>query len=75
MLKREANGWILTDEANTLMHLSYWMDTDGIEAGNRKQIVDNSLSIFAVENRDGELVMPVTHDRFGDALFDFFHPF
>ncbi len=70
-LKREGNGWILTDEASTLMHLSYWLDTDALESGNRKQIVDNSLSSFSVENRDGELVVPVHENRFGDALFDF----
>ena len=70
-LKREGDGWILTDEASTIMHLSYWLDTDAIESGNRKQIVDNSLSTFAVENRDGELVIPVREERFGDALFDF----
>ncbi|MDR3570651.1 MAG: DUF1828 domain-containing protein [Candidatus Pacebacteria bacterium] len=70
-LKREGDGWILTDEASTIMHLSYWLDTDAIESGNRKQIVDSSLSSFAVENRDGELVIPVIENRFGDALFDF----
>jgi Domain of unknown function DUF1828 len=70
-LKREPEGWVLTDEANTIMHLSYWLDTDVIESGNRKQIVDNSLSTFSVENRDGELVIPVLEGRFGDALFNF----
>jgi hypothetical protein len=71
VLKREGSGWILTDEASTLMHLSYWLDTDALESGNRKQIVDNSLSTFSVQNRDGEFVVPVAEDRFGDALFDF----
>jgi hypothetical protein len=70
-LKRESDGWILTDEANTIMHLSYWMDTDAIESGNRKEIVDGSLSTFSVENRDGELVIPVSGERFGNALFNF----
>jgi hypothetical protein len=71
-LKREQDGWILTDEANTIMHLSYWMDVDALETeGNRKEIVDNSLSLFSVENRDGELVKPITEERFGDALFTF----
>ncbi len=70
-LKREGDGWILTDEASTIMHLSYWLDTDAIESGNRRLIVDNSLSAFAVENRDGELVLPVSENQFGDALFDF----
>lgn len=70
-LKRDNGGWILSDEANTIMHLSYWLDTDAIASGNRKQIVDSSLSTFSVENRDGELVIPVVDDRFGDALFNF----
>jgi hypothetical protein len=70
-LKREGDGWILTDEASTIMHLSYWLDTDAIESGNRRQIVDSSLSSFSVENRDGELIVPIIENRFGDALFDF----
>jgi Domain of unknown function DUF1828 len=70
-LKRGDAGWILSDEANTIMHLSYWLDTDAIASGNRKQIVDTSLATFSVENRDGELVIPVIEDRFGDALFNF----
>jgi hypothetical protein len=70
-LKREGDGWVLTDEASTIMHLSYWLDTDAIDSGNRRQIVDSSLASFSVENRDGELVIPIIEDRFGDALFDF----
>lgn len=52
------------------MHLSYWLDEQAVESGNRKEIVDSSLSVFGVENRDGELIIPVTEDRFGDALFN-----
>ena len=71
-LKKEGDGWVLTDEANSLMHLSYSMDVDVLEdEGNRKEIFDNSLSLFSVENRGGELVKPVAGGRFGDALFNF----
>jgi hypothetical protein len=71
-LKKEGDGWILTDEANSLMHLSYSMEVDVLEdEGNRKEIFDNSLSLFSVENRGGELVKPVVDSRFGDALFNF----
>ena len=71
VLKRESAGWILTDEAHTLMHLSYWLDEDDIESGNRHEILQGSLAAYAVANRGGELVIPVTEERFGDALFDF----
>jgi hypothetical protein len=70
-LRRENDGWILSDEASTIMHLSYWMDADAITYGNRQEIVENSLSTYSVENRDGELVIPVREDGFGDALFNF----
>ena len=69
-LKREADQWILSDEASTLMHLSYWLDDKAIESGNSKEIVNSSLSAFSVQNRDGELIIPVVEDRFGDALFN-----
>ena len=72
VLKREGDNWILTDEAHTLMHLSYWLDEKELEkSGNRHEIIQGSLSSFSVENRDGEFVIPVSGERFGDALFNF----
>lgn len=70
VLKQEDGDWILTDEATTLMHLSYDLDDD-IEEGKRAEIIENSLSGFSVENREGELVIPVSEGRFGDALYNF----
>jgi hypothetical protein len=74
VLKKEEERWILTDEAHTLMHLSYWMDDKALEEGaigNRKEIMDSSLSSYFVQNRGGELIIPVNEARFGDALFNF----
>jgi len=71
VLKREGETWVLTDEASTLMHLSYWLDEQDIESGNRLEIIQGSLAGFFVENRNGELVIPVRDGRFGDALFNF----
>jgi hypothetical protein len=69
VLKQENGNWILTDEATTLMHLSYQMDEQDLEVGNRAEIIENSLHGFSVQNRDGELVIPVAEGRFGDALY------
>jgi Domain of unknown function DUF1828 len=71
-LKREGDRWILSDEASTIMHLSYWLDEEDATkpGGKRREIIDNSLATFSVENRDGELIIPVKEDRFGDALFN-----
>lgn len=71
ILKRDRDEWIITDEASTFMHLSYWLEEKAVESGNRQEIVKNSLSYFSVQNRDGELVIPVVDNRFGDALFNF----
>lgn len=71
VLKRENENWILTDEATTLMHLSYKVDDQDLESGNRGEIIENSLASFSVSNRDGELMIPITEGRFGDALFSF----
>src|SRR5262245_41507243 len=62
-LKKEAGNWIITDEASTMMHLSYDVDDKDIESGNRAQIIENSLAGFSVQNREGELVIPVTGDQ------------
>lgn len=70
-LKREGEGWILSDEASTLMHLSYWLEDKATESGNRKEIVESSLAGFSVQNRNGELIIPIVECRFGDALFNF----
>jgi hypothetical protein len=70
VLKREHGAWILTDEASTLMHLSYWLDETELE-GNRSEIIHSSLEGFSVEDRDGEFVIAVEEERFGDALYNF----
>src|SRR6266481_514510 len=71
VLKRENGNWILSDEGNTLMHLSYQLNEADIESGNRGQIIEGSLAGYSVQNRNGELVIPVSEGRFGDALFNF----
>jgi hypothetical protein len=71
VLKQENGNWILTDEATTLMHVSYQMEEQDLEVGNRAEIIENSLHGFSVQNREGELVIPVSEGRFGDALYNF----
>lgn len=70
-LKREGDHWILSDEASTIMHLSYWLDEDATKpGGKRRDIIDSSLAAYSVQNRNGELIIPIKEDRFGDALFN-----
>lgn len=71
VLRRENSHWLLSDEGHTLMHLSYSMDTRDLQAGTRRKIIDNALSIYSVQDQDGELILPVQDDLFGDSLYSF----
>ncbi len=72
VLRNEGAAWVLSDEGHTLMHLSYDVDLDDIlRAGNRHTIVENALSFFGAEDRDGELVSAVDGEQYGDALYSF----
>ena len=71
VIKCENNRWVLTDEGHTYMHLTYDLDEKDLQRGNRQKIIANALSVFSVEDRDGELLLKVPEERYGDALFSF----
>lgn len=69
LLKRIDGDWTLTDEGHTFMHLSY--DVPQFDQGNRWSIIERALAGSGVENSDGEILLPVPGEDFGDALFTF----
>ncbi len=71
VLKQEAGQWVLTDEGHTYMHLTYDLDENSLHRCTRQQIISNVLSAFTVEDREGELRVPITGEEYGDALYDF----
>ncbi len=71
VLKRDGEGWVLSDEAHTYMHLTYDMDERDLHRGTRQTIISNALSVFEIEDREGELVLGVPGERYGDALYSF----
>lgn len=71
VLKQRQNRWALSDEAHTFMHLTYDIDESDLHRGNRQQVISDALSVFRVEDIDGELVMEVPDQNYGDALYDF----
>ncbi len=60
-----------SDTGHTFMHLSYWLDVDAIESGNRARILDEHLQQFEAEERDGELVLGAPRPELGRSLFRF----
>lgn len=71
VLKREQSAWALSDEGHTYMHLTYDLDEKDLHRGTRQKIITNALSAFSVQDRDGELVLWVPNEQFGDALYSF----
>ena len=68
-LRSEEGGWVLTDEAHTYMQLSYDLTERDLHSGTRQKIISSALSMFQVEDRDGELLVEVSENQFGDALY------
>ena len=71
VLKRENDGWVLSDEGHTYMHLTYDLDEKDLHRGTRQKIISNALSMFSVEDKEGELRLLIPEGQYGDALFSF----
>ena len=71
VLKKDGNRWILSDEAHTYMHVTYEMDEKSLYSGTRREIILKALSMFEVEDRNGELILEVQDGDYGDALYSF----
>jgi hypothetical protein len=51
--------------------LTYDIDEKDLQRGTRQKIIGNALSVFRIDDREGELVFPIKDERYGDALFSF----
>ncbi|MDE3242523.1 MAG: DUF1828 domain-containing protein [Nitrospirota bacterium] len=71
VLKREQGRWILSDEGHTYMHLTYDLDEKDLQRGTRQKIITSALSAFAVDDRNGELILGIQDNHYGDALYSF----
>ncbi len=71
VLRQENGGWVLSDEGHTFMRLTYDLDAKDLQRGTRQKIISNTLSVFQVEDRDGELRLMVEDGQYGDALYSF----
>ena len=71
VLKRDNGRWVLSDEGHTYMHLTYDLDEKDLQRGTRQKIITSALSVFSVQDREGELIVPIQNDLYGDALYSF----
>ena len=71
VLKKENERWLLSDESHTYRHLAYDIDEKLLYSGTRWKLISKALSMFEVENRSGELILDVSDEHYGEALYDF----
>ena len=71
ILKKEPEGWILSDEGHTYMHLTYDIEEQQLFRGIRQDIISKALSAFGVKDRDGELILEIRDTGYGNALYAF----
>jgi len=71
VLKREGDAWLLSDEGHTFMRLTYDLEEKDLQRGSRQKIISNALTSFEVNDREGELVLRVSDQKYGDALYSF----
>ena len=71
VLKKEGERWLLSDEAHTYRHLTYDIDEKLLYSGTRWKLISKALSMFEVEDRNGELILDVSDAYYGEALYDF----
>jgi hypothetical protein len=71
ILKNTVSGWILSDEGHTFMHLSYDMDIDSLDKGNREKIISTTLCVFGINEKDGVLYARVNDENMGNVFFNY----
>ena len=73
VLKRDRYGshWVLSDEGNTIMRLTYDIDEIVLGRGTRRRIISDALTMFGAEEQSGEIVLRIEDAQFGNALFSF----
>jgi hypothetical protein len=69
VMRADGDGWALTDEGHTFMHISYY-EVD-LDSKTRRRLMDQVLATYGVQDNDGELTLRVVGDRYGDSLFTF----
>jgi hypothetical protein len=53
------------------MHLTYGMDEKSFTAGTCQRIIADAITMFGLDDREGELTINVPGESYGDALYSF----
>jgi len=71
VLKKDNDRWSLTDEGHTFLQLTYELEDADFQQPTRREIINKTVSGFGLQNRNGELVLPINDREYGEALYTF----
>lgn len=71
--RKDDETFIVSDEGNCLMRLSYDLDMDQINKGLRNEIIESLSSHYQIENRLGEFRIITSKKKLADAIFRMIH--
>ncbi len=71
ILRRAGGKWYLTDEGHTFLQLTYELEDADFQQPTRREIIDKTVSGLGLQNRNGELVLPIEDHEYGEALYTF----
>lgn len=67
----DTGAWVVTDEGDTLMHLSYRTALQSLRKGNRKDIMGRLFRQYGIDEIQGELRINTNQNDLGNAVFTF----
>jgi hypothetical protein len=70
-LRKTPTGWELTDEGHTFLQLTYELEEADFNQSTRREIINSIIFGFGLQNRKGELILPIDEHQYGDALYSF----
>lgn len=70
-VKPRLGGWSLRDCGTTMMRLSYDLDTDLLQLGQRAKVLERILNEHQIKIDDGELTCDTDEQSLGDSLLRF----
>ncbi len=71
LLKSTPEGWLLSDEGHTYMHLSYAEDIKYFERGTKQKVINEILSTLGIQEHDGEFRILAKDPELGDSFYSF----
>jgi hypothetical protein len=70
-LKPSLGGWVVSDMGTTLMRISYDMDIDLLQTGQRARVLETILAETGIRSQEGTLLTQVAEGELVSALLAF----